>query len=502
MTAATSRRGRAVNARGLRDFTATSISSAILIAVALHPAAAQSRAPDQPQSQAEGGEGEQVRLLALPKSRVWKDDFDRMKHRRLVRVLVPPSRTLFFQDKGVVRGAAAETALEFEKWLNKRYPAKPYKFYVMLVPTPRDKLIERLREGRGDIIAANFTVTPERSKRVDFARPWLTGVKEVLVTGPQAPQIATIEDLAGREIRVRQSSSYHESLTALNRKLAKPIKIETIDENLEDEDLMEMVSAGLLPWAMVDTHKAKLWAAILPGLTVREDIVFQDGGDIAWAIRKDSPLLAKELDEFISGSIRNPEMSDIKHRYFKSGKTVKNALAGDSREKFNELIAHFRNYGSRFKIDPFLLTAQGYQESGFDQSMKMKSGAVGIMQIKPSTAREKEVGIADVVSRAEDNIHAGAKYLRFLANKYVNDPAVNEPNRVLMALAAYNAGPGNLKKFRERARQNGLDPNKWFGNVETGAAAVVGQETVQYVGNIYKYYVVYSTIVAERKAPD
>lgn len=469
----------------------------------MQPAAAQTQAPQKPAAEsAASADGDQVRLLALPKSRVWRDDFDRMKQRRLVRVLVPPSRTLFFQDKGVVRGAAAEAALELEKWLNKRYPAKPYKFYVMLVPTPRDRLIERLHEGKGDIIAANLTVTPERSRTVDFARPWLSGVKEVLVTGPQTPQIATLDDLAGREIKVRKSSSYHESLVELNKKLSKPIRIAAIDENLEDEDLMEMVSAGLLPWAVVDTHKAKLWAVILPGLTVREDIVVHDGGDIAWAFRKNSPLLAKELDEFIADAIKKPEMSDIKHRYYKTGKPVRNALAPDQREKFKELIAYFKAYGSRFKIDPFLLTAQGYQESGFDQSMKMRSGAVGIMQIKPSTAREKEVGISDVVSRAEDNIHAGAKYLRFLANKYVNDPAVNEPNRVLMALAAYNAGPGNLKKFRDRARQNGLDPNKWFGNVETGAAAVVGQETVQYVGNIYKYYVVYSTIVSDQKAPD
>lgn len=459
---------------------------------------AQSQIAEKPPAQeAAAADSGQVRLLALPKSRVWKDDFDHMKNRRLVRVLVSPSRTLFFQDKGVIRGVSAEAAFEFENWLNHRYPGKPYKFYVVLVPTPRDKLIERLREGKGDIIAANFTITPERGKVVDFARPWFTGVKEALVTGPKAPPVATLDDLAGQEIKVRKSSSYYESLVALNKRLAKPIKVATIDENLEDEDLMEMASAGLLPWAVVDTHKAKLWAAILPNVTVREDITFREGGDIAWAIRKNSPLLAKELEEFIAEASAKPAMSDINHRYYRSGKPVKNALSEESHRKFKELIAYFRAYGSRFKIDPFLLTAQGYQESGLDQSMKMKSGAVGIMQIKPSTAREKEINIPDIVTRAEDNFHAGAKYLRFLANKYVNDPAVNEPNRVLMALAAYNAGPGNLKKFRDRARQNGLDPNKWFGNVETGAAAVVGQETVQYVGNIYKYYVVYSTIVGK-----
>lgn len=485
--------GKRYVARRLGGLAAVASVSLMLLGTLAQPVAAQTGA--EPKSQeAAGASPEQVRLLALPKSRIWRDDFDQMKKRRLVRFLVPPSRTLFFQDKGEIHGVSAEAALEFEKWLNKRYPAKPYKFYVALIPAPRDKLLQYLREGRGDIVAANLTVTPERSKLVQFAHPWMSGVKEVLITGPQAPSVAKLEDLAGQEIKARKSSSYYQSLVELNKKLPAPIKIAPIDENLEDEDLMEMVSAGLLPWTVVDTHKAKLWASILPSLTVREDLAVRESGEIAWAIRKDSPLLQKELDEFIAETAKKPAIADINFRYYRTGKPVKNILVSDHQQKFKELIGHFKTYGTRFKIDPFLLAAQGYQESGFDQSMHMRSGAVGIMQIKPSTAREKEINIRDVTTRAEDNIHAGAKYLRFLANKYINDPAVNEANRVLMALAAYNAGPGNLKKFRERARQSGLDPNKWFGNVETGAAAVIGQETVQYVGNIYKYYIAYSAM--------
>ena len=180
---------------------------------------------------------------------------------------------------------------------------------------------------------------------------------------------------------------------------------------------------------------------------MREDVVIREDGDIAWAFRKNSPLLRAEIDAFMAEVRGKATMSDILYRYYKTGKTVRNALSSKDREKFEQIIGHFKTYGKRFKIDPFLLTAQGYQESGFDQSMRMRSGAVGVMQIKPSTAREKEIGITDVVTRAEDNIHAGAKYLRFLANKYIKDRAVSEPNRVLMALAAYNAGPGNLREI-------------------------------------------------------
>lgn len=475
------------------------------IAVAMIVAALASGPGSSPLSAQETAKGrledglEQIQVLSLPTVKAELGDFDRMQKHRRVRILVPYSRTLFFQDKGHVRGVTAEAASEFEKWLNKRYPAKPYKFYVALIPTPRDKLFQRLREGKGDIVAANLTVTPERSTVVDFSQPWISDVKEVLVTGPTAPAVKSLDDLSGHEIRVRPSSSYYGSLAALNKTLAKPIKITAIDENLEDEDLMEMVSAGLLPWVVVDSHKAKLWSAILPDLTVREDVVIREDGDIAWAFRKNSPLLRAEIDAFMAEVRGKATMSDILYRYYKTGKTVRNALSSKDREKFEQIIGHFKTYGKRFKIDPFLLTAQGYQESGFDQSMRMRSGAVGVMQIKPSTAREKEIGITDVVTRAEDNIHAGAKYLRFLANKYIKDRAVSEPNRVLMALAAYNAGPGNLRKFRDMARKRGLDPDKWFGNVEQGAAAIVGQETVQYVGNIYKYYVVYSSIIDKKE---
>lgn len=437
--------------------------------------------------------------MALPGVRAWNGDLDGMVKRRIVRVLIPHSRTLFFQDKGEVRGISAELTAEFETWLNKRYGKKPFKIHVAIIPTRRDELLSQLRQGKGDIVAANLTVTPERSALADFAKPWASGVKEILVTGPAAPSVATLDDLRGKEIRVRHSSSYFEHLTALNEKIAKdggaPIKLTPADANLEDEDTMEMVSAGLLPWTVVDSHKAKIWAGILKGLTVREDIAFNEGGEIAWAFRKDSPKLKKELEEFVGATAGKSDFNDIVRRYYRDGKTIRNALAEPEAEKFRALVKYFQNFGGRFAIDPYLLAAQGYQESGLNQNMRMKSGAVGIMQIKPSTAREKMIGIKDVVTHAEDNIHAGSKYLRYLADAYIADPAIDEINRVLMALAAYNAGPGNLKRFRDNAAKHGFNPNVWFGNVETGAAAIVGQETVQYVGNIYKYYVAYSVLL-------
>lgn len=444
--------------------------------------------------------------MALPGVRAWKGDFDEMLRRRTVRVLVPFSKTFFFLDGGSALGIAAELGHEFENVLNKKYGKKPYNIHVAFVPTPRDRLLPELIEGKGDIAVGNLTVTPERSAQVDFTQPLLSNVKEVLVTGPSAPDVKSLDDLGGQEIKVRRSSSYYEHLVAVNAKrksAGQPlIKVANADENLEDEDLLEMVSRGLMPWVIVDNHKAKLWAGVLGGLTVHDDIFINDGGEVAWAIRKNSPLLKAELDDFVSkNKIGTAFGNDLKLRYFTPARVIKNAAARSEKDKLAPLLVYFRTYGGNFALDPLLLAAQGYQESGFDQKMHNSTGAVGVMQIKPSTAREKQIAISDVVTRAEDNIHAGAKYMRFLADTYIKDPMVNARERTLMALAAYNAGPGNLKRFRDYAEKHGFKSNSWFGNVEYGAAAIVGQETVQYVSNIYKYYVVYSSSNLAGDAP-
>lgn len=440
---------------------------------------------------------QQISVLALSGLHTWTGDFDGMKERRGVRILVPFSRTAFFLDKGEALGFEAELGRELEEWLDKRHAKRPYHFQVAFIPTHRDRLFADLAEGKGDIAAGNLTITAERSALVDFVKPWATGIKEVLVAGPSAPAVQSIDDLAGREIKVRKSSSYYTHLVALNekRKAAhqKQIKVSAADDNLEDEDLLEMVSGGLLPWAVVDRPKAVAWAGLLQGLTVRDDIVFNEGGEIAWAIRKNSPLLMAELDEFVAKHKIGTEFgNDLRLRYFRNVKAIKNALADNEKNKLKALFPYFQKYGQQYSIDPWLVAAQGYQESGFDQSMHSRAGAVGIMQLLPSTARGEEVGIKDIASRAEDNIHAGTKYLRYLADHYVTDPAIDARERVFMALAAYNAGPENLAKFQAYAAKHGLKSNVWFGNVEHGAAAIIGQETVQYVGNIYKYYLVYA----------
>ena len=163
------------------------------------------------------------------------------------------------------------------------------------------------------------------------------------------------------------------------------------------------------------------------------------------------------------------------------------------------MVDIFKKYGNKYSFDYLMVAAQGYQESQLNQNKKSPRGAVGVMQLLPATAAARPIEVTGVDKDPDANIKAGTLYLRYLRDSYVNDPAVNDINQMLMTLAAYNAGPGNLKAFRQIARDQGLNPNIWFNNVEYGAARKVGRETVQYVSNIYKYYLAYK-LITEREA--
>jgi membrane-bound lytic murein transglycosylase MltF len=445
-----------------------------------------------------------VDKMALPVPKPSLGDFDVMRQHRFLRILVVNSRTLYFLDRGRELGIDKEFAAAFEDALNKKYKTKSLKIHVALIPVARDKLLSALKEGLGDVAAGALTITPERQALVDFADPFASGVKEVLVTGPAAPALASLDDLAGQHILVRKSSSYYAHLLSVNADLMArhlaPIDLQPAAEDLEDEDLLEMVDAGLLPYAVVDRYTGVFWSQVYQNLTVRSDLAINQGGDIAWAIRKNSPLLKAELDDFVkTHKVGTSFGNTIVLRYLKTAKVIHNASSASEMAKFQKLVGFFQTYAGKYKFNDLMMMAQGYQESQLDQSRRSPRGAVGVMQLLPSTAADKSIGITGIDSNADRNIEAGIKYMALLRDKYLNDPAISDKNKMLMTFAAYNAGPGNLAKFRRLAEKSDLDPNIWFNNVELAAARIVGQETVQYVSNIYKYYVAYE-LVKERAA--
>ena len=440
-------------------------------------------------------------LLPMPFAVIWAPalvNYEQMIERRVIRVVVPYGGYQFYYDEGRPRGAIYELVQRFEAFMNEELGRRNIKVYVVVIPVSREELLPALAEGHADFVAADLTITAERSAEFSFSRPTLNGINEIIVTGPEAPPIESLDDLAGQEIAVRASSSYYEHLQGLSdefrdRGLEPPV-IRPVDELLEAEDLLEMLDTGIFGMTVLDDYKADFWAGVFPNIEVRDDLVVNEGGAIAWVTRKDNPELLKKLNRFLRKYGKGTLVgNDTFNRYLNDAKRVRCAHSGQSTVRTEELARHFRAFGEQYDFDWLMLAAQGFQESGLRQDRKSPAGAVGIMQIKPSTAADRNVGISDI-STAENNIHAGARYMRFLADRYFSDEGINELNQWLLSLAAYNAGPARVARMRREAAVDGHDPDVWFDNVEIIAARRIGRETVTYVSNIFKYYVGYQVI--------
>jgi membrane-bound lytic murein transglycosylase MltF len=429
-------------------------------------------------------------------------DLDVMEEARVVRLLTVYGPGRYYLDGPQQEGLVAEMAKLFEEFLNQRMDRKHLKVHVVVIPVARDQLLPALIEGRGDLVSAGLTITDERLELVDFSVPSSKPMSEILVTGPSAPALESIEGLSGQTLYLRETSSYRESAEALNARLVaegkEPVKIQYMSELLEDDDLIEMVNAGLLPWAVVDEYKPQLWEGVFTELKVRDDVVFREGGQLAWAMRKNSPQLKAAVDAFLKKHREGTLVGNVlRNRYIRDFDWAANALDAEDYKRFSDLEEIFRKYGEQYGVDYMLAAAQGYQESRLDQSVRSGAGAVGVMQLLPSTADDPNVNVQDI-REVEANIHAGIKYLDYLKSRYFDDPEIDDLNKTLLALAAYNAGPSRMINLRSKAEKAGYNPNLWFDNVEVIAAQEIGRETVQYVANIYKYYLSYRMVAMQQ----
>ena len=468
------------------------------------PAAATSPAADEPIPATASPFDALPEAVQLVLDQPFTDDFDALVKRRAIRVAVTFNRTHYFIDKGQERGLTYETLKLFENDLNADLKTGNLKVHIVIVPMPRDQLYAALASGKVDMVAAMVTVTPEREKLVSFSDPTRTNVSEVVVTGPGAPPIATVDDLAGQEVFVRKGSIYDESLARLNADLKArgkpPVVITVAPDVLEDDDILEMVNAGLAPITVVDDYLAEFWSQVFTDLTVHRDVSVRSGGSLAVAFRKENPRLREVVNTWLKKHGQGDGFRNVvERRYLQSVKYAKNAAADAERQKLLAVVELFKKYGAQYKVDYLLMAAQGYQESTLDQGVKSPVGAIGVMQVMPPTGKELNVGD---ITEIEPNIHAGVKYMRFMMDQYFKDEPMDDLNKGLMTFAAYNAGPGRLRQLRRETEKRGLDPNVWFGNVERVASERIGRETVTYVSNIYKYYITYRLLTdqLERRA--
>jgi len=431
-------------------------------------------------------------------------DLDGMLKRRQIRVLVIPSRSGFFYDKGQPHGIYYEAFDEFQRFVNNKYKSGSLKINVTYLPVRIEQLEQALLQGMGDVIGFPLIVTPERQQVALFTVPIDPDVKQVIVTGPKSSQITTLGELSGKEIYANPLTVYYENLQRLSESLQKagksPVLVKAADPNLNDEDMLEMVNAGLIPATVTISVRANFWSKIFTNLTVHPDIVLKEEGQLAWATRKDSPQLRELLDEFIkSRAVGTSFGNTLVHRYAQSTKWVKNSTSTEEMAKFQAYVRYFQKNAAEYNFDYLMLVAQGYQELLLDQSRTNPSGAVGVMQVIPKNAAAPPISISNV-EIAEHNIEAGAKMLRNITDTYFNDPKLDPLNKTLMVFASYNAGPNRIARLRKQAASEGFDPNQWFGNVELVVAKEVGQETVQYVSNIYKYYVAYKLTLEQSES--
>ncbi len=430
----------------------------------------------------------------------WKGDFGGMLKRNFIRVLVPYSKTFYFLDGAQQRGITYDLLVEFERFLNKKFKRKNIQIQIVIIPTRRDKLIDGLVNGIGDIAAGNLTITADREKKVDFSTPLMKDVSEILVLGPKQGKIKSFDQM---NLYVRKSSSYYQSIVDINRNLLKlgkqPIRVTLADEVLEDEDILEMMNAGIVSMSVIDSHKGKFWEQIFKKIDFDFDVKFRTKGEIAWAFRKDSPALKKVIDGFIKEHKKGTLIGNILFkRYLQNTKWMTNSLETDNIKRFKETEGFFKEYSTLYGFEWLFITAQAYQESKINQELVSSAGAVGVMQLLPATAADTSVNISNIYE-IKPNIEAGTKYLCYIRKNFFDNDEIDDRNKLFFSLAGYNAGPNRISKLRKEAEDAGLDKNKWFQNVEVIAAKRIGRETVRYVSNIYKYYLAYSSIANEEK---
>lgn len=420
-------------------------------------------------------------------------DLDAIKKRGTLRLLTQNNSVSFFLQNGSRRGFDYELIRSFASGLGLHVE-------VVVAPT-HDALIPMLREGKGDVIAAAMTRTPAREQLVAFSRPYLF-TRPVLVQRKGGP-VKRLEDLAGRRVTVWASSSYAELLPPLAAKYG--FTVANAPEDEEVEDLMAEVGDGTLELTVADSHALAAESLLRDDLEAALELSATDD-ELAFAVRKENPQLLKALDAFVRRVYRGTEYNLLKRRSFENTRAVAAAKSQDSGRtgRLSPYDAIIKKYSQRYGFDWRLMTAQAWRESHFDPKARSPVGALGLFQVMPATGRE--LGFTKLTD-ADEGTHAGIKYLSRLVARV--EATVPLEERVRFALAAYNAGFRRLEDARRLAKELGLDPNVWSGNVEkamgllsrpkyakrTGTGFCRCQEPVAYVGIIESKYRSYAQLV-------
>ncbi len=431
---------------------------------------------------------------------------EKVLDRRFLRVLTSHNSFDYFVHQGTRGGYQYEMVRAFTTFLNRKYGRGSGKLPIQfeLMPVHDDELIPLLQAGAADMIAARMTVTPSRAERVAFTNAYYS-VDERLVTHDGTPSIMGLGDLSGKTVATRRSSSYHASLIALNEKLVAdgrpPVEIALVDGALETERILELVAARRFPYTVADSMVAELAVEVAPSLRIVENVTLREQGELAWATRTGANDLLAEMNLFLERYEQGTLLGNLAlQSYFAAQSKWSGRFDADASEPLSDYDEIFKRYAEAHGIDWRLVAAMAFQESRFDPNARNRSGAVGLLQIKPSTAREPFIGIPNVAGEknASQNVEAGVKYLSWIKQRYFDSELeMRERDRLRMALAAYNAGPRTIARARRRASKLGYDPDRWFRNVELALLDMRKSEPVKYVSEINQRYLAYKLLGLE-----
>ncbi len=430
---------------------------------------------------------------------VFTDDLSNIKKRKTLRVITRNNAASYFLWRGELLGFEYELINAF---------AKQHKLRLEIISAPdHESQIPMLLEGKGDIIASFLTITDKRKERdVIFSQPHHK-TSEVIVSRANDATIEATNDLTGRSIYVRKSSAYWETLQSLQDSGLK-FNLLAAPEDMETEEIIAQVASGNFDLTLADSHLLDI------ELTWREDIraalILGDVRNNAWAMRKNNPELIDAVNQFIKKQYRSLFYNVTYKKYFKNEHKIKKYRSqridlnpDGTLSPYDNLV---KKYATKYDFDWRLIIAQMYQESRFNPQAKSWAGAQGLMQVMPRTA--KEMGISNL-KNPEAGIKAGIQYLDWARNRF--EPELNVKDRMWFTLAAYNAGQGHVKDARRLAEKLGLNPNRWFDNVEKAILLlsrkkyynqarhgyVRGKEPVNYVREIHDRYRAYLRLTGE-----
>lgn len=445
---------------------------------------------------------ETVATLGKHRTKAYLGNLDEIKRRKFIRILTTNNSFNYFVHNGTQKGYEYEMAREFVNYLNNKLGIREKNglIHFEMIPVRRDELLTLLSKGYGDIAAAGLTATVNRKKEVSFTAPY-NSVHEVVIVNKSLKEINTIEHLAGKKVAVRKSSSYRESLLKTNEEFIKkslpPIKIILMDEGMETETIIELVSLGKFDLTISDSHIAKAAKKIFNNIVVKDEIKLRENANISWAVPKKATRLLEELNGFMPKYKKGSLMGNINlQKYFNGIKRIGTKSFDQKKKQLSQYDSIIKEYAEKYGWDWRILSALAYQESKFNQNEKNKWGAIGIFQIKNMVAMEKYINIPDIEGpeNARNNIHAGIKYLSWLRKTYFSNSNIEEKDRIRLTLAAYNAGPGRLKQAAKKAVEMDLNPNKWFRNIEYALLAMGKTEPVNYVSNINSHFLAYAIL--------